>query len=95
MAGSGSSRSAEKLEVTPLPRLCVENITSFEGDCHGGDKLLQGFPSLHKHDGHSALPRSSGTLIEVRIVAASQIVVASIDRVPGRAAEISDISGRQ
>ena len=95
MAGSGSSRSAEKLEVTPLPRLCVENITSFEGDCHGGDKLLQGFPSLHKHDGHSALPRSSGTLIEVRIVAASQIVVASIDRVTGRGAEISDTSGRQ
>ena len=95
MAGSGSSRSAEKLEVTPLPWLCVENITSFEGDCHGGDKLLQGFPSLHKHDGHSALPRSSGTLIEVRIVAASQIVVANIDRVPGRAAEISDTSGRQ
>ena len=95
MAGSGSSRSAEKLEVTPLPRLCGENITSFEGDCHGGDKLLQGFPSLHKHDGHRCFPRSSGTLLQVRIVAASRIGVARIDRVTGRAAEISDTSGRQ
>jgi len=49
VAGSGSSRSAEKLEVTPLPRLCVENITSFEGDCHGGDKLQQGLADSRDH----------------------------------------------
>jgi len=62
--------------------------TSFEGECHGGDRLVVGVRALHRTRRSYVLEEALWEAETDRIVATSRVVMASVDAEIGRAAPI-------
>jgi len=64
--------------------------TSFEGECHGGDRLVRGVRAVHRTRRTYVLEELLWDAATQRPVAASRVVMASVDPETGRAAPIPD-----
>jgi acyl-CoA thioesterase FadM len=62
--------------------------TSFESECHGGDRLVRGVRALHRTRRSYVLEEALWDATTARLVATSWVVMASVDPETGRAAPI-------
>ena len=63
--------------------------TSFEGECHGGDRLVRGVRALRRTNRSYVLEEALWDADTERLIATSEVVMASVDPETGRAAPIS------
>jgi acyl-CoA thioesterase FadM len=63
--------------------------TSFEGECHGGDRLVRGVRAVRRTNRSYVLEEALWDAGTKAVVATSQVVMASLDPATGRAATIS------
>ena len=62
--------------------------TSFESECHGGDRLMRGVRALHRTRRSYVLEETLWNAAAARVVATSRVVMASVDPETGRASPI-------
>lgn len=63
--------------------------TSFEGECHGGDRLVRGVRALRRTNRSYVLEEALWDAATQKLIATSEVVMASVDPETGRAAPIS------